>query len=93
MKFISRHRVLAAVLTTVLTRTMYFTGYAFMGHSVCSYREPQSGASDCGFCYPRSWEAKLFIPAAAIESFVCKRNIVTGTKTEATWVSPVRQTE
>ena len=70
---------------------LYFLGYALAGHRVSGYRDKQAGTIFCGFSYPDTWEAKLFVPAAAIESFVCNRNVVTGTRYELTWESPVRE--
>jgi len=76
----------------VLILVLYCTGYALLGHRVDGYgfRDPQTGANYSGFAYSYSWEAKLFIPAAAAESIICHRNVATGTKTELTWRSPVR---
>jgi hypothetical protein len=79
-----------SIVLVVLLLVLYCTGYALLGHRVDGFRDPQSSANYCGFSYSYSWEAKLFIPAAAAESIICHRNVLTGTKTELTWRSVVR---
>ena len=67
----------------------YLTGYALLGHRMCDYRD-DGNASYCGPCYRYSWEARMFVPAAAAESFIFGLNVVIGTEDELTWKSPVR---
>ncbi len=79
------------VLLLMPALTVYVAGYAFLGFRVCGFQESQTGASYCGFVYHYSWESRLFVPAAAVESLVFQRNIATGTEDELTWTSPVRE--
>jgi hypothetical protein len=71
----------------VVAVAIYFAAYALKGRRV-SFLDWQTGAIYWGMGYDEVWEAKLFVPAAATESFVCKHNVATGTRTELTWRSP-----
>ena len=48
----------------------------------------QNGPSYCGPGFRYHWQSLLFIPAAAIEPFVFKRNVAIGAADELTWCSP-----
>lgn len=71
----------------VVTVAIYFAVYALTGRRG-SFLDRQTGAIYWSMGYDEAWEAKLFIPAAAAESFVCKHNVATGTRTELMWRSP-----
>jgi hypothetical protein len=80
-----------SALLLIPALTLYLAGYAFLGFRVCGFKDPQNGATYCGFVYRYGWESRLFVPAAAAESLLFQRNIATGTEDELTWTSPVRE--
>jgi hypothetical protein len=86
-----RYRKLKIVVAVLVAMTCYFAGYVLLGHRVCAFQDPQTKVMFCGSSYPYAWEAKAFIPAAAIESYVLKRNRVVGTEDELIWESPDRE--
>ena len=67
---------------------LYFTAYALFGRR-SSFLDRQTNATYFGVGYNDDWEARVFIPAAAIESYICNRNVATGTRTKLLWRSPV----
>jgi hypothetical protein len=84
-----RLRSLRIAACAVFVVSAYLTGYALLGHRACDWRD-DGNASYCGPFYRYSWEARMFVPAAAAESFVFGLNVVIGTEDELTWTSPVR---
>ena len=87
-----RRRMLRITACFVLGLSAYLAAYALFGHRICGYSDAQSAESYCGPVYRYAWEARVFVPAAAAESFLLHTNVVIGTEDELTWKSPVRQT-
>jgi hypothetical protein len=85
------NRWVSAGLAIIPVLTVYFASYAFLGHRVCGVQPIENGASYCGPAFHYHWQSRLFIPAAAIESFVFQRNVVIGSVDELTWYSPAWQ--
>ncbi len=78
-----------AVLTVVLFVAMliYFGAYLGLGRRVGGFRDVQTGRTFVGQSYDLEWQAKLFVPAAAVESFLFHKDMVTGTREKVVWRS------
>ena len=85
----SMRTLVIIVSIAAIALTLYFTAYALLARRIWFF-DPRTSTSYWGMGYSEVWETKLFIPAAAIESYVCKRNVATRTRNEITWRSPTR---
>ncbi len=70
---------------------VYVTVYLVRGQRICAFENKEDGQVSCGSSFRYAWEAKIFMPAAAIESYVMNTNRVIGTKDELIWQSPNRE--
>jgi hypothetical protein len=78
------------ICIVLVVMVMYFASYAYFGRRGY-FLDRQTNAKYAGMGFNDVWQAKLFAPAAAIESYVCGRNVATGTRTEITSRFPARQ--